>query len=204
MAEISNNVLAVLVVAAFVVVAASAAVNLFGNSITGFATSDTGNISLSINSTLAIQVDSGNSVISFGYCAPRGGVTYTCATNDAIECDNAALNCSGDTTTPQYVRVDNVGNVDASVTVVMSCSAANLIGGTSPLVQFQTTQCNGTNVTSWTNIPTGAPTTACANISYRGPGQFRLYANVSIPFNAVPSGSCSNNITTMTFAATQI
>jgi hypothetical protein len=206
MAEISNSTLALLVLVTLgaVVVTTISTINSAQRytNVVGFATSDTGNISLSINATLAIQVDPGNSTINFGTCAPRAGSSYTCATNDAVGCDALPSNCSGDTTTPQYIRIDNVGNVDANITIQSACTAAQLIGGTGPLLQYQTVNCNGTNTTSWTNIPTSAAL-VCSNLSYRGPGQLFLYANVTIPNNAAPSG-CSGGVNVITFQGAQI
>jgi hypothetical protein len=201
MAEISNTVLAVLVIAALVVVVAGTVLNLKGG-VTGFATSDTGNVTLTINSTLAIQVDTTNKTINFGICSPRAGSSYWCASNDSIRCTNSNNdlgNCTGDTTTPQFIRVDNVGNVDANVTFQSACTAAQLIGGTSPAFQYITTNCNGTNVTSWSTVTGAAAQTGCANVSYRG-GAMRFYVNVTIPQDAAPTG-CTNNASTITFSA---
>lgn len=201
MAEISNTVLAVLVVAALVVVVAGTVINLNGG-ITGFATEGSGNVTLTINSTLAIEVNAGNTIIDFGVCNPRAGSSYWCSSNDSVACtgaNNDQGNCTGDTTTPQYIQVDNVGNVDADVTLQSSCTAAQLIGGTSPAFEYVTTHCNGTAVGSWASITGGAGQAGCSNLSYEG-GAMRFYANVTIPNNAAPGG-CGANSSIITFSA---
>ena len=211
MVEISNKVLAVIVFATLVVIVAGTffnfqAVRQYG-SLTGFATSDTGYVNLSIASTLAIAVDTGNNTINFGACAPRAATSYTCGTNDTLECDGSvANNCTGDTATPQFIRVDNVGNVNAAVNITNNeCDASTFIGGTSPGFRYATTHCNGTGVVDWTSFTAGAQQTAvCTNLSYLG-GKLQLYANVTIPNNAVGStGGCSGNQSTITFSAIQI
>ena len=206
-AEISNGMLSLLVVAALAIVVANVFV-LFSNQdrfgLTGYATSDTGYVNLTINQTLAIQVDSSFRTIVFGYCTPQAGTSYWCATNDSSACSTSPTNgnCTGDTTTPQYIRLDNVGNVDANITNMTSeCTASTLIGGTSPGFTFITTACNGTGVSSWTSFSTGGQN-VCTNLSYLG-GQLQVYANVTIPFNAVGSnGACTGNSSDITFTAT--
>jgi hypothetical protein len=171
---------------------------------TGFASSDTGYVNLTINTTLAIQVDSTNATINFGACTPQAGTSYWCASNDSAACSGTPANgnCSGDTTTPQFIRIDNVGNIDANITVLSECNAAQFIGGTSPAFDYIITQCNGTGVPSWTALSSGGATSACTNLSYLG-GRMRLYTNVTIPNNAVGgNGGCSGQ-STLTFTATQ-
>jgi hypothetical protein len=201
MADITNNTLALLVFAALAVVIAGSLFT-FGGGITGFATSDTGNVTLTINESLNIQVDPANRVINFGACTPRAGTAYSCVTNDTLACDGVAgLNCTGDTATPQYIRVENVGNVNASVNVSTSCTAAQLIGGSSPGFAYSTTHCEGANVTTWTSFTSGvAGTMACPNTRVGGMG-FRLYANVTIPNNALPSGCPASGTAVLTFSA---
>src|SRR5512141_2097795 len=110
MAEISNTTLVVLIIAALVVVAAGTFMNF-----TGFLSSDTGFVNLTVGSSLNIQVDPTNKTINFGTCTPRGATSYWCASNDSAFCDGTvASNCTGDTASAQFIRLDNVGNVDAN------------------------------------------------------------------------------------------
>ncbi len=204
MAEISNSTLALLVFAALVVTVGTTVytINSDGTTfgLTGRATSDTGNVSLSIASALNIQVDPGNSTIAFGTCTPRAGSNYTCASNDAVACDAVfGANCTGDNGSIRFIRVVNVGNVNASVNVTSSCTAATLIGGTNPQLQFQTTECNATNVTTWTTLGT-TTTLACARIAPTS-GAFRLFSNVTIPQDAVGSSGGCTGTSTLTFTA---
>jgi hypothetical protein len=201
MAEVSNTVLAALVVAALVVVIAGTVLHM-NNGLTGFATTGTGTVNLSINSTLAIQVNPSYNNINFGACTPRPAVSYSCDTRDAANCtgNNALGNCTGDDAAgSQFIEVDNVGNVDANVSVSSECTAAQLIGGTSPAFTFTTSQCNGTGVSAWTSLDSAA--VACHNVSYKG-GAMRLFANVTIPYDAVGgTGGCSDTQSTLTFTA---
>ncbi len=206
MVEVSNKSLAVLVLVVLAVVVGGTLFTLQSQKqvygITGRATSDTGTVNLTINGTLAIQVATGYNSISFGTCSPRPGSAYWCSTNDTDACSgtNSLGNCSGDNVTPQYIRIDNVGNINASVNVTSECTADTLIGGTSPLFQFVTTACNGTGVSTWTSL-SATTASACDNVAYLG-GQMRFYVNVTIPQDAVGgSGSCVDNQATVTFSA---
>lgn len=209
-AEVSNGMLASLVLVALVVIITGSLLNLSalrsGSTfapITGRATNDSGTVNLTIGTTLAIDVATGFDSISFGTCSPRSGVSYYCASNDTIVCDNGSNglgNCTGDTATAQYIRVDNVGNIDADVNVTSECSAADLIGGTGPLFQFNSQFCNGTGVTTWTTLDSTTRST-CDNISYLG-GQMRFYVNVTIPQDAAGgSGNCADDQAVVTFSA---
>ena len=203
MAELSNGTIALILLVAVLTVIGGTLLNKGG--FTGFATSDTGYVNLTINQTLAIQVDTNNSTINFGYCSPQAGTSYWCATNDSSACSGTPTNgnCTGDTTTAQFIRVDNVGNVDANITVQSECNATTLIGGTSPIFSYISTQCNGTATTSWTSFSSAGGTNACNNLSYLG-GQLRIYANVTIPNNAVGgTGGCTNQ-SDITFTATTL
>lgn len=198
MAEITNNTLAVLVFAALAVVLAGSLFT-FGGGITGFAPVDTGVVNLTIEEALHIQVDANNDTIDFGNCAPRVG-SYWCATNDTLACDGVAGgNCTGDTTAPQFLNIENVGNVDANVNITSSCTAAQLIGGTSPLFQYITTNCpDGNAQGTWTDLD-GTSRIGCSNLTVGSTGAsgFRMYANVTIPQDA--SQSCQQS--TITFTA---
>lgn len=206
MAEVSNTTLAALVVAALVVMVGGLLLQVGGNRfpLTGFAESDTGTVNLTVGTTLAIDVVSGFDSISFGTCSPRASASYYCASNDTIVCDNGSNslgNCTGDTATAQYIRIDNVGNVDADVNVTSECSAADLIGGTGPAFSFNTQFCNETGVTTWTTLDSTTRRT-CDNVSYLG-GKLRFFVNVTIPQDAVAggSGNCADDQATLTFSA---
>jgi hypothetical protein len=206
MVDVSNKTLAVLIGTTLFVLLVGTWLNLGADlpaSITGHATTGTGTVNLSINSTLAIQVNALYNNINFGTCTPRPAATYSCGTDDSSICtgSNALGNCTGDTTSPQFIEVDNVGNVDANVSVSSECTAAQLIGGTSPAFTFVTTQCNGTGVSAWTSLDSAA--VACHNVSYKG-GAMRLFANVTIPYDAVGgTGGCTDTQSTLTFTGTQ-
>ncbi len=204
MPEISNSTLALLVFSALVVVVAGTVYTFntessFGP--TGRAISDQGNVSLTIATALNIQVDPNNGTIAFGRCTPRA-VSYWCASDDALECNNvnnSQGNCTLDNGSAQYIRVLNVGNVNASVNVTSSCSAATLIGGTSPALTYLTTYCNGTNVTTWTTLDS-TTRLACPQI-VPTTGTFRMFVNVTIPSDATGANSGCTGVSTLTFSA---
>lgn len=209
MAEISNTTLALLVFATLIAVVTSTVVLVNRETaystggITGFAPVDTGVVNLTIEAALHIQVDPGNDTIDFGTCAPRAGFSYWCASNDTLACDGAAGgNCTGDTATPQFLLVENVGNVNASVNVstAVGCDATGLIGGTGPLFQYVTTNCQGTNITAWTSLTDAAEgTSACDLLAVAQ--NFRMYANITIPQDAAQT--CPGGQATITFTAVQ-
>lgn len=211
MAEISNSMLAAVVLATLVFAVSGtyiAYVNSPGSlslPFTGHATEGSGNVSLTINLTLAIEVDTGFAAINFGTCAPRAGTSYWCSTNDSIICtgaNNDQGNCTGDNGSAQFLQVNNVGNVDAAITLASTCNATTLIGGTAPDFSYITTHCNGTAVDGWTSVTGVAGQAACTNVSFEG-GQMRFYANVTIPQNAVGfTAPCAANQTVVTFSAT--
>jgi hypothetical protein len=198
MREISSGTLAVLVLVALLVGVASLLVRFDTFGLTGRASSDTGNVTLTIVGSVHIQVDPGNFTINFGTCTPRAS-PYSCSSNDTLQCDGASdSNCTGDTVTPQFIRVENVGSLNASVNVTSACTAATLIGGTSPALNFLTTGCDGTGVSSWTAL--GTQTLACSDI-ITSTGAFHLFANVTIPNDATGANSGCTGTSTLTFTA---
>lgn len=210
MVEFSNSAIATLILVTLVVAAAGTYVAFVNSprdalSLTGFATQDSGNVTLTVNRTLAIEVDAAANSISFGTCSPRAGDTYWCASNDSAICDgvdNDQGNCTGDDGSEQYLQVDNIGNVDANVTLDSTCDASTLIGGTGSALQYITTHCNGTAVSTWTNIASSTPgQSGCSNVSFLG-GSMRFYVNVTIPQDAIGyNGACAVNQTVVTFTA---
>jgi hypothetical protein len=205
MAELSNTSLAILVFSTLIVTVASTVYFLNEENefvLTGRALSDTGNITLAIATSLNILVDPGNESIDFGTCTPRAATSYWCASNDALACDTiVGENCTADTTTPQFIRVENVGNINASVNVTSSCAAADLIGGTSPALNFVTTNCDGTGQATWTAL--SSTTELACDAIVPTTGAFQLYVNVTIPNDAVGgTGPCITDLATLTFSAT--
>ena len=109
MAEISNSTLAILVFATLIGVVTSTVFLMNRetgySSLSGFATFDSGNVTLTINASLNIQVDTTNKTIAFGGCTPRASTSYSCSSNDTQVCDGSGLsNCTGDTIVPQFIR----------------------------------------------------------------------------------------------------
>lgn len=116
--EISNKTLAMFLLAAIVI---SIAGTIFSidrlnsiSSITGYATTETGNVTLNVGSVLSITTADDN-LIDFGTCTPVGGTDATITSEVA----NGGLSpndiCSAFTADEILIRND--GNVDANVTI---------------------------------------------------------------------------------------
>ncbi len=211
MAQISNKSLALLVLAALAVVVTSTVIQLSTINDLGFtgkATSDSGFVNLSISSLVNIQVETGNDTINFGVCTPPSSGTNVSDSNDTI-----AGPCNGDTTSPQFIRILNIGNVDVNVTVAAECTVAQFIPETSGSeADFQVKTagngCVANNISTYTTLETTA-LLACGNLTKGAylSNNMELYAKVTIPFDALTgaqAGACSDGQNTLTFTAEQI
>ncbi len=117
--DVSNKTLAMFLVAAIVVSIGGTIISLNviqerQQGITGFATSDTGNVSLSIGTVLSITT-SDSSLINFGACSPAGG-TNPIIDSETVDGDGATDTC------PNYNAISNLtvrndGNVYANVSI---------------------------------------------------------------------------------------
>ncbi len=215
MAEISNKTLALLVVAALVVVVVTTSIQLnklntlqFGPS--GFATSGTGRVNLTIASSLNIEVDSNNNTIDFGTCTPAATLSPWIDSNSSVS--NTTI-CNGTAASGrQGIQINNIGNVNANVTVVGECTPAALLpeaSGTSNQFQVWIANCTGgtQNLNSYTSLST-TPIIACGNMTTGtsgGNGSFWMYARVKIDSDTLPAQSCGavpHDSDQLTFSAT--
>lgn len=202
MAEISNRALALLVVAALVVVMSSTAIQLnrlgsLGTPV-GFATdSDTGTVSLAINSSLNIQVPVANSTIDFGTCSPNASGTITLDSNDSSVDDS---NCTGAGAEPEYIQLRNIGNVPANITLAASEDVTSFLPGTGSNfeVAFLTdADCTGVLQESYTNLTVAtASIEACTNMTVSG--ALEMSVRVTIPPDTAPNSGTTSNILTFT------
>lgn len=207
MAEISNGTLALLVLAALAVVVTTTTLQLSGG-LTGYSV-DSGQVQLEIASNLQIEVTEG--LIDFGQCTPNATSAVIVNSNNTIDESNGQ--CTGGTvdlsTTAQRIKVENIGNQDASVSVEASCpisssSSGSFIPAPSGEGQFNVSvysetagDCTGGSLSDWTPLGT-SPLTVCSNFQ-NTTGGFFMPAAVSIPSDAQQGGTCSTN--TITFTA---
>ncbi len=180
----SNKLIVPLFVAAFVFTAVATVLNLnlifdFGNILTGAATSTgTGVSNLTITGVTAIT--NNVAAIQFG----SGYVNASC-TACIMDSDGRMVNgtcCASFTNVTSGFLLENTGNLNLSVnyTCAGNCTAALLIGGTSPVFKIKTTNnlaaqqsgeygaldtiqsCNDSTILNW-NITTYAPVLAAGD-----------------------------------------
>lgn len=207
MAEISNGTLALLVLAALAVVVTTTTLQLNGG-ITGFATSGSGTVNLTIANNLAIEVVTENSTIDFGTCRPQTGVTQIADTNVTptnTTCDAAVLN-----STEQRIQVRNIGNVNATVNVTGECGTQDFLptaSGTGSAFEVSTYSdgtCAGTMIGSYQNLTNTTSLTACSNLEPQG--SFWMPARVRLPGDTLLTQNCGGNPSsnTITFDAEEV
>lgn len=167
MAEISNEALAVLMVAVIVVVIGSVVSLTWMDipDITGRAT-DTGTAQVNVTELVSISLDV--SSIDFG----DGYVNTTCGTTAILNTTSTGnVECGTFPGTGTDFIVNNTGNVPINLTVSAGADAAGLIGGTSPAYQgraqdnTESGSCAGTLTSSWQSLSTTA-VNLCDNLSY--------------------------------------
>lgn len=161
--DISNRALAMFLLAAIVVTLGGTIVSLNkldAVSTTGFATTDTGNVSVTVGSTTSITLDN-NFDYNFGTCTPSTSVLTHVNTHNT---ENSSICTGSDGNQPLYVRND--GNVDVNVTInasqVGEAQGGNFLdlggSGTSAIYFNSSNQggaspgaagCSGTTQASW-------------------------------------------------------
>ena len=205
MAEISNKTLALLVLAALavVVVATGIQLNQLGNlGLTGKATQDYGDVILTLAGAVNIQVNSSNDTINFGTCTADDNyqwISSANATSNTTVCNGPAADRL------DWIQVDNIGSVDANVTMEGECTVAAWLpeaGGTANSFQVMTnhTGCAWGN-TSWVAL-TASAITACENLTVQG--SLRFWARVKLDSDAGGPQNCGGDATnTIWFNATQ-
>ena len=211
--EISNKALAILLVLAIVVSVGGAVINIAKLSefagviptikgITGMGTTGTVNVSLQATTNLNVT----QTFIDFGV----GYVTTNMF--------GARLNSTGNRTNwtvvgnydPLNVQIENIGNVNLSVSITADKSAATYLGGTSPVFQFaaavktpDVASCvSGANLQSTlTNVPLSTTTAnVCSNLGFvAASNELNVSIELLIPYDA-PVG---NKTVTLTFNSTQ-
>mgnify|MGYP000618004573 CR=1 FL=1 len=155
-----------------------------GMGITGYATTDTGVVNVSITSSASIVFTT--TLLDFG--------------NGTVNTSRATLDSEGTVTggtwaaTSTGLVLENNGNVDVNLTLATNDTVANFIGGTSPTIEAKITQvaesgsCNMTNSVFDPNYA-GITTTgqlACVNFSYLNAADMvEIEINLTIPSDAL-------------------
>lgn len=207
MADITNKKLALLVLAALVVVVLATTIQLnklndFGPQ--GFAVDqDSGTVELAIQSSLNIQVDPVENSIQFGSCSPT--LAAVIDSNDSVSnttvCDGAAA--SG----RDYIKVDNIGNINAAVNVTGDCDVIDFLpeaAGATNDFEVKVDECDFGTTATYATLE-DAPIKACTNLSTAS--SIWLYARVTLDTDSLTNQSCgvgSDAVNTLTFDASDV
>lgn len=191
----TDNLLLFLAVAAVIVSAIGASIsynnpNLGGESwITGFV-SDTGTINLSVITSADINFTTDN--INFSSGQVMTGFTRAQLITTGLNNTNGTWR-----NVTQGFILENIGNVNVTLDLASSKTAAQFIGGTSPIYQFNITNSepascfmNQTQVSfnnTWYDFNTTSPgTRVCTNFSYIDTlDQIRIDVRLVIPYDSL-------------------
>jgi len=218
MGDLSNKSLAMLLLVVMVVSLAGTMVvlNRQERSLTGFATSATGTIQLSVSGLASITAID-NNAINFGACTPISGIGILAnITSDVLE--NTTAVCSTFTVLDN-ISVRNDGNVNVSVTLDpsacapgvgnLSCSFLNS-SSTKALLMYKTATggtgytngCTGSLVAAYTAFNgTHSGVTGCSKLLYGvNNNSFITHFKIGVPYDA-PLGAAS---VTITYSAVQV
>jgi len=172
--------------------------------ITGFATNDTGYVNITIIAELSIDVDDDNDTIDFGVCnAPSSGNgTINSSYNEAtLNLTSPDINCTK-SNLPAYLRVLNIGNVVANITINSTRNGTSLLTSDDARIWFAAreeliTDCTQGLANDWTQIADNSTAyTVCERFA-TGASGIRIYMNLTIPFDSSTGGANRNS--TLTF-----
>lgn len=214
----SNKTIAILLLAAILISGTATMISIsklhtLRSTITGFATSNvTGFANVSITGVTSIALLDAS--VNFGSCAPASSGW----TNVSSNTTSTAI-CNYPQGAPDFIRIENDGNVYINVTINSSLTAAQLIGGTNPAFYYDTENSGGSNpgcgtdpgagnggvcnhagnctTRNWTNFAAANTAyKACENLTYGDTSnEFDTYMLIQIPFDAPVRGALSSNIT---------
>ena len=210
MTQISNKALALLILATLVVVVTATTLQLQGG-VTGFAALDSGSVNLTIAQNLEVEIDDVNNSITFGTCTPNASAAFSVETSDSTDESNGQCNATQLGTTAQYIQVNNIGNVNASVDVNAECSNAQFLPESTGSTNFfgvrtdlgPLAQCSGTTTGTYTALESGTDLTACDLLEPAS--SFQMSANVTIDSDTQTNQNCGGDTTnTITFNASQV
>ncbi len=169
---------------------------LQGKSPTGFATNDTGNVTLNIAKTASIKFV--NSSCDWGSGSPGTNIGDYCLleTNGSGWVNNTAGGCVGFNTVSQCLVLENNGTARVSLDLNFSQNATALLGGNSGallqywVVENETNSCGtaGANLTegSWNDTTIAYEPIVCTDFSYFGSSN-TLLIDFRVGFNSTIS-----------------
>lgn len=147
MKQISSKALMTLLVASVVVSVVGTVINFSklsqliplgsGQELTGFATTGTGTVNVTIASVASIVMS--DNIIDFGSCGPNSSVGSNLSTNNSGLSWGAPGVCTLNGTAPantDFFVIQNDGNKEVNISIQINDTAANFIGGTSPQLYF--------------------------------------------------------------------
>lgn len=174
---------------------------------TGLITSsNAGNVSLTVQSVTSISLVTSTIAFGSGYANASSGSNCTINTVDGgVESSSSSCINFNALSANSGFKIRNDGNNGVSLNVSVDSNATNLIGGSSPLLQFKFSESEagsctgGDNYTgSWQNITKGAHYRLCpaGNFSYVDTADL-LYLNIRvlIPTDATAGGEKTANFT---------
>lgn len=174
--ESLNRSFVVLLIAAIVVSIGSTVINLSSlqriGSISGFALSAQGTVSFSVNESVSISLT--DNTVNFGECVLNNSGLITYMSNETNGTTISGFYCDGLSSGPDYMVLENDGNVNVLVNLSSNVSGVNFIGSPTNRGAFwfmatenETGSCTGTLANSWTNISAADPTTysVCTNLT---------------------------------------
>jgi hypothetical protein len=190
----SDNLLVIIAVAAvmFSVVGTFATYNSVSNYkdfVTGFAT-ETGSVNITIVSSAAIEIISANNVDSKNLSWGSGSVTpgYEYA---RLYTDGRLYNTTTWTQLDKGFVIENIGNVNVTIQVDADKVAADFLGGTSPLFQYNVTDETAGSCVDWGSYTPGTytdftetPADVCDNFGFLAPDKLRMDIYLKVPENA--------------------
>jgi hypothetical protein len=175
------------------------AISIFGTSISlnlidglsnvGYVPSDTGTVNLVIDTSLSIKLT--DNAINFGTCLLTGGTM----TFDSNLTDDGVNNSACDGTFPDFMTVENDGNVEVNVTVQTDALLTDEYDfATSSSMKFYSksneSDC-GTVVPTWTDFAINATDyTVCENFKTAdAEDSFNFYIKITLPDTAAAGDS---------------
>ena len=189
--EISNNILAILLVIAIVI-------GLIGffipKKIVGKVT-DTGALQVTVSELTAINFT--DDVINWGTGNVKEGYTYCEMDTEG----NMGSGCEGFTNQNNGFTIENIGNVDVILQLATGKNADELIGGSNPLYQYKVVEaesgsCDGLYPSTYTNVNSTSPGDTICSAFYAEDRMDSVYIHVKvrIPSDA-PPGTKSDTFT---------
>tara|TARA_Y100000310_G_scaffold341172_1_gene439473 strand:- start:402 stop:1103 length:702 start_codon:yes stop_codon:yes gene_type:complete len=232
MKPLSNQTITVLLAASIVISVLGTLSNLQkleGNtpSISGFATTGTGKVNVSVASVTSITIS--DALLNFGECSPNASGSYI-ASNDSTTSWGAPGVCTVDgsaPTTTDSLNITNDGNDDVNISFTSDSIASTFIEGTNPQFMYTTTNvsarpgCRLANKTTaimfndtesnltglqriWLNISSasvGYP--VCSNLSYPDTtDSVAFYVRLFLPSDVTAGGG--EKSATLTFTAASL